>query len=109
MFALMKGFPAALLVKNRAEVQHLERLEALRHMPITEEHYGALNVRQRPDLDRMQIVFPHKPSVEMIGRLKRAGFVYSHRNGAWQQRLTEVGLQRATMLCQLAEQANSCE
>ena len=50
-------------------------------MPITEEHYGALIVRQRPDLDRVQIVFPHKPSVEVIGQLKRAGLVYSHRNG----------------------------
>jgi len=48
-------------------------------MPITEEHYGALIVRQRPELNRVQIVFPHKPSVETIRQLKRAGFVCSHR------------------------------
>jgi hypothetical protein len=41
------------------------------------------------DLDRLQIVFDHKPDTAMIARLKAAGWRWSPREGAWQRKLTQ--------------------
>lgn len=46
-------------------------------------------------LDRIQIVFAAKPSIEIIGKLKDEGWHWSRTEGAWQRKLTEAARQSA--------------
>lgn len=44
---------------------------------------------------RVQILFPDKPSSSVRDQLKRRGFRWSPRAGAWQRQLTANGLEAA--------------
>lgn len=50
--------------------------------------YGDTQVIKNYSIDRIQIVFPGKPSEEVRGKLKSRGFRWSPTEGAWQRQLT---------------------
>ena len=48
--------------------------------------------------ERLRLVFPGKPSADVIATLKGAAFRWSPRNGAWQRKLTTNALMAASRL-----------
>ena len=50
---------------------------------------GRVEIRQDQDDNRIRLFFPGKPSDEQRARLKKRGFRWSPRAGAWQRQLTE--------------------
>lgn len=50
---------------------------------------NGVKIVDNAEVDRIQIVFPGKPNEKTIGLLKRSGWNWSPRNGAWQRQRTE--------------------
>lgn len=107
------GVPAYLLTNNRAEIRRLlarvtelERLASIAEQPELEEVYGKIIFRLAPDIDRVQLEFPYKPSGETIKLLKSRGFRYSRTNEAWQRQLTENGIRAAREVAQQLDEQN---
>jgi len=50
---------------------------------------GRVEIRQDQDDNRIRLFFPGKPSDDQRARLKKRGFRWSPRAGAWQRQLTE--------------------
>jgi len=96
------GLPDYELKNNGAEIRRLrKRIEKLQaeyevraQMP-DEYEIGCAIVAENAEEERLQIFFDGKPSAEMIKRLKARGFVWSHRNEAWQRLLNNSARQAA--------------
>lgn len=69
----------------------LERIEAADQdeAPIARK-VGDVEVLENVAEDRLQLIFPGKPSDQVRGLLKGRGFRWSPRNGAWQRQLTNA-------------------
>jgi hypothetical protein len=50
---------------------------------------GRVEIRQDEEDNRIRLFFPNKPSAEQRQRLKKRGFRWSPRAGAWQRQLTD--------------------
>jgi hypothetical protein len=53
---------------------------------------GEVTVIQNVDENRLQLIFPDKPELDMITKLKSRGFKWSPRFKAWQRQLTPNAL-----------------
>ncbi len=107
------GFASYQLSNNTAEIRRLKdritqveakaaRIEAAPDQP-AELEAGGIRLVENAAIDRVQLLFPGKPSDEIRTRLKRSGFRWSPREGAWQRQLTPRGVNEARlMLEQLA-------
>lgn len=90
------GYPDYALSNNNAKIRatkkRLEALEAQKEKGTTEgtaEIMGeACEVVENAELMRLQLIFDGKPSEEVRTALKRNGFRWSPKNGAWQRQLT---------------------
>lgn len=54
---------------------------------VTSEMHGDICLVRNAEINRLQLVFPGKPSAETIKLLKSNGFVWSGANRAWQRQL----------------------
>ena len=88
------GFPSYALQNNNANIRRIKaRIETLRSAPTetTQVEHGDITVVENADENRVQIIFPGKPSAEVRTLLKSSGFRWSPRNGAWQRHLNNSG------------------
>lgn len=114
--ALRVGFESWQLSNNNAEIRRLEgrvaelerkaarmaEADAADAEPDVVEQAGVQLVRNVA-IDRVQLLFPDKPSAEARAVLKGRGFRWSPREGAWQRQLTGNGIAAAeALLRQLA-------
>lgn len=76
----------------RATRKRLERLEAAKQRGTTKRTADlmgeSVEIIENAELMRLQLVFDGKPSDEVRTALKKHGFRWSPKNGAWQRQLT---------------------
>jgi len=84
-----QGFAHFQLTNNNANInrmkQRLTTLERNRQQETKELHFGDITIIDNVEINRLQIIFPGKPSDEVRSQLKRNGFRWSPREGAWQR------------------------
>lgn len=109
------GFESFQLSNNNAEIRRLRdrvaQVERALAAAEADEEAGAGIARTVGDCeiienaaeDRLQLVFPGKPSDELRHALKRHGFRWSPRNGAWQRQLTANARQALSYVLPLIE------
>lgn len=85
------GFPSYALQNNNANIrrmrERLAEIEANAGNETSETEYAGFTVREDADLNRVQIVFPGKPSEDVRAVLKSHGFRWAPNEGAWQRQL----------------------
>jgi len=90
------GFPSYALTNNGANIrrikQRIESLSKAADRQTTETEIGGVKVVENTELNRLQMIFPGKPSVEVRNLLKRNGFRWSPSEGAWQRHLHNSGI-----------------
>lgn len=83
------GFASYRLTNNSANIrrmkERLAHLEKLSKAETTEKTFGDIKIIDNVELNRLQIVFPDKPSEEVRHELKSNGFRWSPSEGAWQR------------------------
>lgn len=89
-----RGFADYSLKNNNANIRRVrKRIEALEAASAgperVEQEYG--DIVYREENNRVQLVFPDKPSAEIRAVLKRHGFRWSPTNGAWQRHRNQAG------------------
>jgi hypothetical protein len=90
------GIPDYVTRNNGAEIrrlkQRIENMTKLRTKQATEDNtetqYGDITVIRNIEANRLQIVFPGKPSKAIIAELKARSFHWSRNEGAWQRMLS---------------------
>lgn len=80
------------LSNNSANIRRIkERIKYLTKAAIretkSEELPGGIKLIENAEANRVQLIFPGKPSSEVRGKLKAAGFRWSPTEGAWQRHL----------------------
>lgn len=89
------GFASYQLTNNNANIrrmkQRLTELESRTDQETTEKEHQGFKVVENAEENRIQIIFPGKPSEEIRGHLKYHGFRWSPRNMAWQRHLNNAG------------------
>lgn len=86
------GFQSWAISNNNAEIHRLEgRLADLRKRaenPLSDFAFDGGRAKANADENRLQLFFDGKPSDEIRDALKKEGFRWSPRFGAWQRQLT---------------------
>jgi|31_taG_2_1085359.scaffolds.fasta_scaffold04572_6 hypothetical protein len=89
------GFPGYALSNNNANIKRckdrLARLEQLEKMETKKVEINGVEVVENVEANRIQLIFPGKPEAEIRTLLKRNGFRWSPRFGAWQRHLNNAG------------------
>lgn len=85
------------ITNNGANIRRIEaRIEQLKRNAgretKTEEFQGVCKIVQNAEANRVQLIFPGKPSAEVRAKLKRSGFRWSPMEGAWQRHLNNAGI-----------------
>jgi len=95
-FANRKGIPPYMLSNNLANIKRMEaRVTAIaqeterRATPAEGREFDGGTIEENTDINRLQILFDEKPGEDVRTKLKRAGFKWSRREGAWQRQLNE--------------------
>lgn len=104
------GFPSWALSNNNANIRRMkQRLAQLDQAPTetVERVVGntGIHVVENADENRLQIVFPDKPSADVRKTLKQNGFRWSPRNGAWQRHLNNGARYAADMVLKAIKDA----
>lgn len=94
------GFEHFQLTNNNANIRRMkERVEQLKKerskAPAGDTVINGVTVSENTGLNRLQLFFPGKPSVEVRDRLKSRGFHWSPRECAWQRQLNDSARQAA--------------
>ena len=95
------GFPAYMLANNNSNIRRMQqRLEELASKPNqnTEREQAGVKIIHNADENRIQLIFPGKPSEEVRKALKSSGFRWSRYFGAWQRQLTSNGIYAADII-----------
>lgn len=92
-FAGRIGYASFQLSSNNAKIKRLQRriadLQAKADAPEPEDRtVGDITIRHNRELDRLQLIFPGKPSAEVRSVLKRNGFRWAPSQMAWQRQDT---------------------
>ena len=88
------GFPSYSLQNNNGNMHRVrERIEQLKQAPTEtkSQSFGDIQVVENVEENRLQIIFPGKPSAEVRQILKSHGFRWSRYNTAWQRHLNNAG------------------
>jgi len=88
------GFAAYELQNNNANIRRMkQRIDQLKEAPTesSESQHGDVTLVENVDENRIQLIFPGKPSDAIRTILKRHGFRWSRYNGAWQRHLNNAG------------------
>lgn len=96
--------------KQMLEVARAKEADARRQaeqgVPDSRREKGVEVIEDAAD-DRLRLVFPGKPSAQVIAALKSRGFRWSPSNGAWQRQLTNAARQAAQEVLKLLPDAGS--
>lgn len=89
---VVRPFPPYRLSNNSANIRRIEqRIEVLKRNATREtreeDYQGVVKLVENAEANRVQLIFPGKPSAEVRTKLKRAGFRWSPSEGAWQRQL----------------------
>lgn len=100
---VVRPFPAYSLSNNSANIRRVEqRIEALKRNAgretREEEYQGVVKLVENAEANRVQLIFPGKPSAEVRAKLKRSGFRWAPSEGAWQRQLNNAGIWNAREL-----------
>lgn len=92
--------PGYRLSNNSANIRRIEaRIKVLSanadRETRAEDHQGVVKLVENAEANRVQLIFPGKPSAEIRSRLKRSGFRWSPSEGAWQRHLNNAGIYEA--------------
>jgi hypothetical protein len=83
------GFADYQLTNNNSNIhrmkERLSLLEKRTSQETTEKVIGDIKIIDNVELNRLQIIFPGKPSDEIRAKLKHSGFRWSPSEGAWQR------------------------
>ena len=89
------GFPQYELTNNNANIrrmkQRVEGLKRLEGRKTKEVEFEGFKVVENVEENRIQFIFPDKPSTEIRTILKSHGFRWSPYNVAWQRQLNSTG------------------
>jgi hypothetical protein len=102
------GFPGYRLSNNNANIrrmkQRIEQLEKAAQDETTEIEVGEVRVVDNVEENRVQIIFPDKPSAEIRARLKSNGFRWapSWDGQPWQRKRSDWALQVAREIAEVA-------
>lgn len=104
-------FPPYAMQNNNANIRRVKlRLAELERdfakaeegVSKTTEHNG-FSIVENVDANRVQIMFPGKPSVEVRAVLKSSGFRWAPSEGAWQRHLNAAGINTAKWVAEKLE------
>ena len=95
-FCNRRGYHAFEITNNSAQIRRWRaeltseqnRLERSQHQPQTERTVGGVQLEEDNEANRLRLHFPMKPDSHTIANLKRHGWKWSPRCGAWQRILT---------------------
>lgn len=91
-----RPFPGYKLTNNSANIRRMkERLAQIEAQPereTRERKEGEIKIIENAEENRIQLIFPGKPSAEIRSILKSSGFRWSPYNGAWQRHLNNAGI-----------------
>lgn len=95
-----KGYASFQLSNNSANVRRItQRIEQLKAAAGREHkellHNSGVTLVQNVEENRVQLLFPSKPSEEVRSLLKSSGFRWSPIAGAWQRHLNNAGIYAA--------------
>lgn len=89
------GFEAYQLSNNNANMrrirQRIKTLEQTTARETTERTVGDVTLIENVEINRVQLIFPGKPSGDIRANLKSHGFRWSPSQGAWQRQLNANG------------------
>jgi len=88
------------LARNSRATMQQKKQEAAADPTPTREYPGGVRVVHNRELNRVQFLFPGKPSAEVRAALKHRGFRWAPSKGAWQRQLTRNGIWAAEHLAQ---------
>lgn len=77
------------MTRIRKRIDQLEKLSRLTSNEIT---FNNVRILQNVEANRLQLFFPGKPSEETRQELKRHGFRWSPREGAWQRHISNLAV-----------------
>ena len=72
----------------RSVKKRIEKLKELSKQETSEETIGDTKIVKNVEENRVQILFPSKPSKETRAKLKRSGFRWAPSEGAWQRQIS---------------------
>ncbi len=89
---VVRPFPGYSLSNNSANIRRIgQRIEVLKQNATretkSEDYQGFVTLVENAEANRVQLVFPGKPSAEVRAKLKSNGFRWSPSEGAWQRQL----------------------
>lgn len=89
--------PTYRLSNNGANIRRIEdRIEQLKRNATreakSEDFQGVVRYVENVEANRVQLIFPGKPSAEVRDKLKKSGFRWSPSEGAWQRQLNNAGI-----------------
>lgn len=101
-------YPGWTLQNNNANIRRIkERIELLQKQSASEttetDCGNGITIIDNVDANRLQIVFPGKPSESIRKELKSYGFRWSPQAGAWQQYRSNQATYRAERIVELAK------
>lgn len=109
-FAGRVGFASFQLTNNKANIRRMKkRIEAIQHEqergPVEDKVVAGVTVIENKELNRLQLVFPGKPSSDVRSLLKSRGFRWAPSKGAWQRQLTDNARYAAQQILARLEEA----
>lgn len=95
-----KGFPAYELTNNNGNINRIRKriaeMEKTTSRSTNEQTIKGVQWVENVQANRVQLIFPHKPSDEVRTRLKKThGFKWAQSEGAWQRFLNNEGIYQA--------------
>lgn len=97
-----KGFQSYSLTNNNGKIrqvkQRIKKLESLEKLDNKTYEIGNVVVKMNVDDNRIEIYFPDKPGYNFRKEIKRFGFRWSPKKGAWQKQISRWNLDSATEL-----------
>ena len=73
----------------------IDNLERLASIDDTEQTIKGVRLVKDKDDNRVKLIFPDKPPIDVRAELKRRGFRFSYTNNAWQRHLNGNGIYAA--------------
>ncbi|WP_276484771.1 DUF3560 domain-containing protein [Paraflavitalea pollutisoli] len=96
------GYPRYKLQYNNAEIKRQQRQIAFLQdqftMPVLDITVNDIRLLTNKDANRIQLIFPGKPSEQIRQQLRKNSFKWSPTQGAWQRHLSPEAVRIATHL-----------
>lgn len=107
-----KPFPSWQLSNNNAEIHRvkarIEQLTRQRETAYTGWTFEGGTVEANQEDNRLQIFFEQKPDEALRAELKRSGFHWSPRAGAWQRQLNDNAIRAAKRIKSIFPLCSAC-